>query len=99
MENISNESRILLEESDYGRHSEYRDMAEKLFGILRMIDIPDKQDGDEVVTRKAKASKMNYQIIENVLQFFVNYKIKAKLILPEEPKMQVLEIQRMEDEE
>lgn len=42
---------------------------------------------------------MNYQIIENVLQFFVNYKIKAKLILPEEPKMQVLEIQRMEDEE
>lgn len=88
-----------LEESDYGRHSEYRDMAEKLFGILRIIDIPDKQDGDEVVTRKAKASKMNYQIIENVLQFFVNYKIKAKLILPEEPKMQVLEIQRMEDEE
>ena len=74
-------------------------MAEKLFGILRIIDIPDKQDGDEVVTRKAKASKMNYQIIENVLQFFVNYKIKAKLILPEEPKMQVLEIQRMEDEE
>ena len=39
-----------LEESDYGRHSEYRDMAEKLFGILRIIDIPDKQDGDEVVT-------------------------------------------------
>lgn len=71
----------------------------KIVGILRMIDIPDKQDGDEVVTRKAKASKMNYQIIENVLQFFVNYKIKAKLILPEEPKMQVLEIQRMEDEE
>lgn len=68
-----------LEESDYGRHSEYRDMAEKLFGILRMIDIPDKQDGDEVVTRKAKASKMNYQIIENVLQFFVNYKLRQNL--------------------
>ena len=42
---------------------------------------------------------MNYQIIENGPTVLVNYKIKAKLILPEEPKMQVLEIQRMEDEE
>lgn len=42
---------------------------------------------------------MSFQIVENVLQFFVNYKIKVKLILPDPVKMQELEINRLEVDE
>lgn len=88
-----------LEETDYDRHSEYRDMGERLLGILRTIDLPDKYKGDKIITRLVKANKMSFQIVENVLQFFVNYKIKVKLILPDPVKMQELEINRLEVDE
>ena len=88
-----------LEETDYDRHSEYRDMGERLLGILRTIDLPDKYEGDKIITRLVKANKMSFQIVENVLQFFVNYRIKVKLILPDPVKMQELEINRLEVDE
>lgn len=46
-------------------------MGERLLGILRTIDLPDKYKGDKIITRLVKANKMSFQIVENVLQFLL----------------------------
>lgn len=86
-----------LDDDNQERITELRVMGERLMGILDEIDIEYQKDGDRLLTRPARARKLHYQITENVLNFFCTYKIKVRQDIDAVIKMQILDIQRMED--
>lgn len=65
-------------------NEDYYDMAERLTSILQQIDV------NGVLVR---GSEMNFEIVDEVLHFFVNYNFLVWESTPEVPKMQELDIQ------
>ena len=55
-----------------------------------------KKENGIYYTRPLKCKKLHYQITENVLNFFCNYKVRVRQELKPNTKMNVLDV-RMED--
>lgn len=58
------------------------DVAEKLYNVMDEIE----HDGDLF-----RGSGMRHEIIDGVLHFFVNYNFKVRKVIPESPKMHIIE--------
>lgn len=74
------------------RITDLRKMGERLFGILDAIDLEYKQENNRIYTRPLRAYKLNYQITENVLNFFCTYKVKVQQDVEPNTKMRILDI-------
>lgn len=74
------------------RITDLRKMGERLFGILDTIDLEYKQENNRIYTRPLRAYKLNYQITENVLNFFCTYKVKVQQDVEPNTKMRILDI-------
>lgn len=74
------------------RITDLRKMGERLFGILDTIDLEYKQEDNRIYTRPLRAYKLNYQITENVLNFFCTYKVKVQQDVEPNTKMRILDI-------
>ena len=72
--------------------TDLRKMGERLFGILDAIDLEYKQENNRIYTRPLRAYKLNYQITENVLNFFCTYKVKVQQDVEPNTKMRILDI-------
>ncbi|RRJ62405.1 hypothetical protein EHV15_05150 [Paenibacillus oralis] len=65
-------------------NEDYYDMAERLTSVLQQINVND------VLVR---GSEMNFEIVDEVLHFFVNYNFLVWEPAPDIPKMQELDVQ------
>ena len=74
------------------RITDLRKMGERLFGILDTVDLEYKQENNRIYTRPLRAYKLNYQITENVLNFFCTYKVKVQQDVEPNTKMRILDI-------
>lgn len=74
------------------RITDLRKMGERLFGILDAIDLEYKQENNRIYTRPLRAYKLNYQITENILNFFCTYKVKVQQDVEPNTKMRILDI-------
>lgn len=74
------------------RITDLRKMGERLFGILDTIDLEYKQENNRIYTRPLRAYKLNYQITENVLNFFCTYKVRVQQDVEPNTKMRILDI-------
>lgn len=74
------------------RITDLRKMGERLFGILDAIDLEYKQENNRIYTRPLRAYKLNYQITENVLNFFCTYKVRVQQDVEPNTKMRILDI-------
>lgn len=74
------------------RITDLRKMGERLFGILDAIDLEYKQENNRIYTRPLRAYRLNYQITENVLNFFCTYKVKVQQDVEPNTKMRILDI-------
>lgn len=86
-----------VDETVSTRITDLRIMGERLLGILNVIDVEYSTRGGQVSTRPLKSKKLDYQITENVLNFFCTYNVKVYREMDPNEKMQVLQINRMED--
>lgn len=85
-----------VDESDSDKITQLRVMGERLMGMLDKIDVDYKKENGIYYTRPLKCKKLHYQITENVLNFFCNYKVRVRQELKPNTKMNVLDV-RMED--
>lgn len=77
--------------------TDLRKMGERLFGILDTIDLEYKRQENKIYTRPLRAYKLDFEITENVLNFFCTYKVRVQQDVEPDTKMQILDINRMEE--
>lgn len=70
--------------SDPGKNAEMFDVAGKLAEALAFITLP---DGDIL-----RGTSMNYEVVDGVLHFFVNYNLTLVQVSTEETPMESLDI-------
>lgn len=73
-------------------------VGNSLMGVLNSIDVPIVDPGNVDTTRPVTSILMEYKVVENVLQFFVNYRIKVTPVLAEQPLMNTLTINKTQKE-
>ncbi|NMA84751.1 MAG: hypothetical protein GX962_12925 [Epulopiscium sp.] len=86
------------EENDTTTYETLADIGNKLFEVLLTIDVPidlgrKDSEGKPIEDKKpVRGSQMDFTIQDDILQFFVTYKIDAKQYQDKGPEMETLEI-------
>lgn len=84
--------RVHLKDNATKTYEQLSELGNKLLCVLSLIDVPILVDSNTLGTLPVTGTQMSFNIVDDVLQFFVTYKIRIKQKLAEHSKMQVLNI-------
>lgn len=81
------------------QYEELNELGNKLLWTLSTLNVPivvlDETNKEIQVDKPIKGKQMSFNIVEDVLQVYVTYTIKAKQVLAKQTEMQVLDIKEI----
>lgn len=84
--------RVHLKDDATKVYEQLSEIGNKLLCVLSTIDVPILVDDTTLGKLPVIGTQMSFNIVDDVLQFFVTYKVRIKQKLAEHAKMQVLNI-------